>query len=142
MYTLRETFFLTLNFYLLRPRKAKEFIPYISEELHLSQDLIEDVIDYYWREVRKNLSSVSHSRIHLTNLGDFTIKHWKLDEKIEMLEKWEENNRLKGMQELTARFKTAETLFDLKNVKKLLEEENQRKEFIKLHKNKNNELRS
>ena len=133
---------MTLNFYLLKPRKAKEFIPCISEELHLPQDLIEDVIDYYWREVRKNLSSVSHSRIHLTNLGDFTIKHWKLDEKIQMLEKWEENNKLKGMQELTARFKTAEVLYDLKSVKKLLEEENQRKEFIKLHKNKNNETRS
>lgn len=126
----------------MKPRKAKEFIPCISEELHLPQDLIEDVIDYYWREVRKNLSSVSHSRIHLTNLGDFTIKHWKLDEKIQMLEKWEENNKLKGMQELTARFKTAEVLYDLKSVKKLLEEENQRKEFIKLHKNKNNETRS
>ena len=46
-----------------------------------------------------------------------------------------ENNRLKGLQQITARFKTAETLFDLKAVKKIMEEENQRKDFIKLHKN-------
>ena len=84
--------------------------------------------------MRKSLSSLKHQRIHLTNLGDFTIKHWKIDEKIDMLEKWEENNRLKGLQEMTARFKTAETLFDLKTIKQSLEEENQRKAFIKLHK--------
>lgn len=134
MYILKEAFFLTLNFYLLRPKKAKEFIPTVAEQLHLSEDVVKDVINYYWQSVRKNLSSLSHSRIHLTNLGDFAIKHWKIDEKIEGLEKWEENNKLKGMQEITARFKTAETLYNLKKLKGIVEEENQRKEFIKLHK--------
>lgn len=123
----------------MRPKKAKEFISDIAQQLSLSQDIVKDVVDYYWREVRKNLSSLSHTRIHVTNLGDFVTKHWKIDEKIEGLEKWEENNKLKGLQEITARFKTAETLFDLKNLKKLVEEENQRKDFIKLHKFKSNE---
>ena len=118
----------------MRPKKAKEFIPNVAEELNLSEDVVKDVVDYYWRAVRKSLSSLDHSRLHLTNLGDFTIKHWKIDEKIEMLEKWEENNKQKGLQQITARFKTAETLYDLKKLKKMVEEENQRKEFIKLHK--------
>jgi len=118
----------------LRPKKAKVFIPIVATELALPEELVEDVINYYWQEIRKSLSSLKHNRIHLTNLGDFTIKHWKIDDKIQMLEQWEEKNKLKGMQELTARFKTAETLFDLKNLKKLTEEENQRKDFIKLHK--------
>ena len=119
----------------MRPRKSKEFIPIIAKEADVSAELAEDVILYYWREIRKSLSSLSHSRIHVTNLGDFVTKHWKIDEKIEMLEKWEESNKLKGMQQITARFKTAESLFDLKNLKKIVEEENQRKDFIKLHKN-------
>jgi len=119
----------------LRPRKSKEFIPIIANKADVSVELAEDVILYYWREIRKSLSGLSHSRIHVTNLGDFVTKHWKIDEKIEMLEKWEENNKLKGMQQITARFKTAESLFDLKNLKKIVEEENQRKDFIKLHKN-------
>jgi nucleoid DNA-binding protein len=119
----------------LRPRKSKEFIPIIANKADVSVELAEDVILYYWREIRKSLSGLSHSRIHVTNLGDFVTKHWKIDEKIEMLEKWEESNKLKGMQQITARFKTAESLFDLKNLKKIVEEENQRKDFIKLHKN-------
>jgi len=119
----------------LNPKKAKTFIPQIAEELSQPVSLIEDLVIFYWQEIRKSLSGLKHNRVHVSNLGDFTIKHWKIDEKIKILEQWEENNKLKGMQELTARFKTAETLYDLKNLKKFIEEEDQRKEFIKLHKN-------
>jgi len=126
----------------LKPKKAKEFIPSVSTELGLSEDLVENVIDYYWREVRKSLSNLSHSRIHLTNLGDFVVKHWKLEEKLESLQKWEENKKAKGLQEITVRFKVAENLYNLRSLKKIIEEENQRKDFIKLHKKKNNESRS
>ncbi len=122
----------------MRPRKAKELIPEVAQELGIPQHIVTDVVDYYWQEVRKNLSSLSHVRVHLTNLGDFTIKHWKIDDKIDMLERWEENNRQKGLQQITARFKTAESLFQLKDVKKKVEEEQQRKDFIKLHKTKSN----
>jgi nucleoid DNA-binding protein len=123
----------------LRPKKAKEFIPEVADKLNLSKELVENVVDYYWQHVRKNISSLNHCRVHLTNLGDFVIKHWKIDEKIQGLEKWEESNKLKGLQEITARFKTAETLYNLKKLKGIMEEEKQRKEFIKLHKSKNNE---
>jgi hypothetical protein len=51
-----------------------------------------------------------------------------------MLEKFEEKNRLKGMQQITARYKTAETLYDLRNMKTMLEEEQQRADFVKMHK--------
>jgi len=126
----------------LKPKKAKEFIPDVADKLALSKELVEDVIDYYWREVRKSITTVTHSRIHLTNLGDFVIKEWKLNGKIEGLEKWEETNRQKGLQQMTARFKTAETIYQLKEVRKIVNEEQQRKEFIKLHKKSNNVTRS
>jgi hypothetical protein len=118
----------------LRPKKAKEFIPILSNQLSLPASLVEDIIDFYWEEIRKSLSGLKHQRVHLTNLGDFYIKHWKIDSKITGLENWEESNKQKGMQQITARFKTAENLFDLKNIKKVIEEETQRKDFIKLHK--------
>lgn len=123
----------------MKPKKAKELIPEVAKELQMSEQLIKDVTTFYWEEVRKNLSSLKHSRIHITNLGDFTIKHWKLDSKIQGLEKFEEINKQKGLQQMTARFKTVETLFDLKNLKSIMNEEKQRKDFIKLHKTKTNE---
>ena len=118
----------------MNPKKAKTLIPNVATATGHSEDLIESVIGFYWQEVRKSLSSLKHNRIHVTNLGDFVTKHWKIDDKIERLERWEENNKQKGMQQMTARFKTAESLFDLKNLKKIIEEETQRKDFIKLHK--------
>lgn len=124
---------------LLNPKKAKLLTADVAKEVNFSEDLVNDVMSFYWQEVRKALSSLKHQRIHITNLGDFIIKHWKMVEKIESLEKWEETNKQKGMQQMTARFKTAETLFDLKALQKLMEEENQRKDFIKFHKTNVNE---
>lgn len=118
----------------MNPSKAKNYISETANELKLSEEMVEKVVHAYWYEIRKQLSSLSHPRVHVTNLGDFTIKHWKLDDKIKMLEQFEENNKQKGLQQITARFKTAENLFDLKNIKKLVIEETQRKDFVKLHK--------
>lgn len=118
----------------MKPIKAKDLIPAVVAICDLKKNEVEDIVNFYWREVRRSLSSMKHTRVHVTNLGDFKVKHWKLQEKIDRLEKFEESNRQKGLQKITARFKTAETLYDLKNVKKLLDEEKQREEFIRLHK--------
>lgn len=126
---------------MLRPRKAKELIPDVVAKCDLMTHEVEAILEFYWHQVRKNLSSLKHPRVHLTNLGDFTIKHWKLEDKIKMLEQFEENNRQKGLQKITARFQTAETLYDLRNMKRMYEEERQRAEFIKMHKSKTYETR-
>ena len=123
----------------MKPKKSKDLLPIVAQQLQISEHLVKEITEYYWQEVRKSLSSLKHARIHVTNLGDFTIKSWKIDGKIEMLEKFEETNRQKGLQQMTARFKTVETLYDLKTVKKLMDEEKQRKDFIKLHKTKTDE---
>ena len=123
----------------MNPKKAKDFIPDVASSLGQSEDVVDAVIRFYWQEVRKALSSLKHQRVHITNLGDFIVKHWKIEEKIKRLEQWEENNKQKGLQQMTARFKTAESLFDLKSLKKIMTEEEQRKDFIKLHKRKKNE---
>ena len=107
----------------MRPKKAKELIPDVAKETDVSEQLVKDIVDFYWQEVRKSLSSLKHSRVHITNLGDFTIKHWKLDDMIEMLERFKENLKQKGVQEKVTRFRTDENLFDMKDMKKIMEEE-------------------
>ena len=121
----------------MKPKKSKELIPNVAKDLGVSEQMVSDVTSFYWHEIRKSLSSLKHARVHVTNLGDFTIKHWKLDDKIDMLEKFKENFRQKGLQEIVTRFRTDETLFDLKAIRELMNEENQRRDFIKLHKNNN-----
>lgn len=125
----------------MKPRKSKDLIPIVAEELGVSQQLVSEVTSFYWQEIRKSLSSLKHARIHVTNLGDFTIKYWKLDDKIDKLENFKENFRQRGLQEIVTRFRTDETLFDLKAIKVLMDEEKQRKDFIKLHKTKSDETK-
>jgi nucleoid DNA-binding protein len=119
----------------LKPTKAKEFIPQVANESNLPEDAVTAIVNFYWQEVRKSLSGFMHSRIHITNLGDFVIKYRKLENKINKLENFEEYNRQKGLQQMTSRFKTVETLYNLKALKVIMEEEEQRKNFIKIHKN-------
>lgn len=123
----------------MRPKKAKEFIPAVAKQTDLPEETVTAIVNFYWGEVRKNLSGLKHTRVHLTNLGDFVVKHWKVTEKIAMLEQFEENNKQKGLQQMTARFKTAENLFDLRNLQAMMGEEKQRAEFIKMHKETTNE---
>ena len=118
----------------MKPKKAKELIPAVAAEVELPEQLVKDIVYTYWQEIRKSLSALKYHRIHITNLGDFAVMHWKIDDKIKMLEQFEENNRLKGMQQMTARFRTVELVYSLKEIKKQVEEEQQRKEFIKIHK--------
>lgn len=118
----------------MNPKKAKIFIPEVARELDISEDVVSAVVVFYWGQVRKSMSALSSPRIHLTNLGDMTIKHWCIDNKIDFLKKWEENNKQKGLQHITGLWNNAELLFNLQNAKKMFTEEQQRKDFIKLHK--------
>lgn len=123
----------------MKPKKSKELIPIVSKELDIHEDIVSSVVNFYWEEIRRNLSSLKQPKIHLTNLGDFVIKHWKLTERITTLEQFEEKNKQKGLQQMTARFKTAEKVFDMKNLQIMISQENQRAEFIKTHKKLSNE---
>ena len=118
----------------MKPLKAKDFIPDVAKKLDLSDEVVKEIISYYWQEIRRNISSLTHSRIHITNVGDFLVKEWKLDSKMTKMERFEEVNRLKGNQLINARFKTVESLYQMKSLKKQMEEEKQRQSFIKMHK--------
>lgn len=118
----------------MRPKKAKELIPEVASTLDLSEEVVKDITQFYWQEIRRSLSSLSHQRVHLSNLGDFIIKDWKIEDKIKRIEAFETSNKLKGMSLLNARFRTAEQLFELRNLKDIMKKEKQREEFIKMHK--------
>lgn len=66
----------------MRPKKTKELIPQLAKELQLSEQEIKSVMDLYWDQVRKTLSSLEHNRIFLRGLGVFYIKPWALEKKL------------------------------------------------------------
>lgn len=129
---------------MMRPRKAKELIPQIAEQYALPQSTIEDIVNFYWREVWSSLTSGKDIKVHISNLGAFNIKHWLLDKEITKLENYlenfDENSRLKGAQKQAIRFKSEDRLQTLKTLRHMVQDENQRKEFIYEHKKTRNEV--
>lgn len=65
------------------PKKSNLFKKATAEELKLSEDLVDDFIDFYWKRVRECMSNLEHDGLQIPNLGIFRVKHWKIDETIE-----------------------------------------------------------
>jgi len=60
------------------PKKAKEFIPLVAEELGMDKDLVDLIVSVYWKEVRKTLSELRENRVTILNFGTFVTKKPKL----------------------------------------------------------------
>jgi hypothetical protein len=66
----------------LVPKKAKDFKKPTATDLGLPEDLVNNVIDFYWEKVRKHMSALDYANIKIPNLGIFKAKHWKIDETV------------------------------------------------------------
>lgn len=116
----------------MKPRKAKELLPDVAAELKLPMRLVEAVALEYWKEVWLALTNLKSSQVHVNGLGDFKIKNWQLEKEIKKYEDWQVRNE--GSKHPSVP-KMQEKLRLLKEVKKKILEEQQRKEFINQHKN-------
>jgi RNA processing factor Prp31 len=58
----------------LNPRKAKDLLYNLSKEINLPEELLEDLTEFYWAEVRKVLTSIDHYHVLVSNIGTFHIK--------------------------------------------------------------------
>lgn len=60
------------------PKKAKEFIPLVSEQLGLDKELIDAVVSVYWKEIRLALTELKGNRVNVQNFGIFVSRKKKL----------------------------------------------------------------
>jgi nucleoid DNA-binding protein len=68
----------------LKPKKVKNLLPQLAQELELTEAEIQSVLDIYWDKVRKTLSSLEYNRVFLKGLGTFYIKPWSIDRKLKI----------------------------------------------------------
>lgn len=122
----------------MRPIKAKDLIVSTALENNLPVDVVNEIIRTYWKDVRTALSDLKAPRVHVSNLGDFTLKHWTIEEQkhrvLKTLEYCGDNPRkINVIAQLNIKYEL------ICNVEQMYVEEMQRKDFIKAHKkNKNN----
>jgi nucleoid DNA-binding protein len=71
----------------LRPTKGKDLIKKTAEHLGLSEELVKDVVDFYYERVAKKIESLEHPTIYLHGLGTLRLSRKKLQRDIDGLKK-------------------------------------------------------
>ena len=69
----------------MNPFKSKLYIKDISKELDINEEIIKNIIDFYWRELRIELGALNYKNIRIENLGSFKIKYWLIEKEIEKI---------------------------------------------------------
>lgn len=73
----------------MNPRRAKELLPPICEELDLPLELGEDLSEFYWSTNHKIFTSLEHYHVKIPHLGAFHIRGPKqLNKTIEKYDKY------------------------------------------------------
>lgn len=66
----------------MNPKKYKNILDEVYNNLGGDPNLVDDVLDFYWSNVRKCISSVSHPKLNIENLGILQLKNGQLDKTI------------------------------------------------------------
>ena len=118
----------------MSPKKPKDFIKPTAESLEEPVALVDDVVSFYWSNVRKALSDIEGPSITVLNLGTFKARYNRIH-KIE--EKY--NNYLKDLKLSNMTFNkhtiqdiSKRKLENLDKIRKQMEEEYQRKHEVKI----------
>lgn len=76
----------------MQPKKANSYILPTAKQLSVEPKLVECIVDFYWKQVRKALSELQAPRVIVANFGTFRMKSWKLDEQAMKYNKYLVNN--------------------------------------------------
>jgi hypothetical protein len=71
----------------MKPKKANSLYKEVTEEFDVSEDLVETLVESYYKTLRKKMSSISDLRINVDGLGHFVIKIQKVKKAIPHYEK-------------------------------------------------------
>lgn len=76
----------------MNPKKVKLFIDEISNELKEDSNLIEVLVDFYYKECRSVLSNLKDTRLNIEGLGHFVSKGNYIKKSIDKYRKVLENH--------------------------------------------------
>lgn len=114
------------------PKNSKHFIQPAAEETGLSYEIVEDIINYYYSELRKYLSDLKHPIVRIENLGTFKTSHKKLKEFYIRYSKHIEVASTDTIRQMSVKKRAEDKLNKVIAIQELIHEEKKRKaEFYK-----------
>jgi nucleoid DNA-binding protein len=64
------------------PKKPSEIIKATAEEMNISETKVDDIVSFFYKELRKNLSDLTELKIENPGLGYFIVRSLKVDNSI------------------------------------------------------------
>ena len=119
----------------MKPKKARLLYEEISEEKDLSKDLVESLVDFYYKNVRTLLSELYHPRINITGLGIFTARENAIKKAIPRFEKYLKNHDTSTYSAYYNKKMLEEKIEFLQCISEQIDSEKKRKEEFKDNKN-------
>ena len=133
----------------MNPKKPSDIFPIVAEAANAKEQLVEDIVSFYWKEVRDTLVNCKSHNVFIDGLGTFKAKPWKLPEVIlkyeRMVKKYQElitgENKL-TLQKFSILKDYEEKLEKLYELRKMIDADKDKKEQVKqkryAEENKNN----
>ena len=115
----------------MNPKKSNKLYKEVSEELDLTEDLVQDFIEFYYKEIRKNLTDLLHPRINVDGLGHFVAKTFIIRKAIPKYQKFLEIQSTETFAEYFNKKNTETKLNALISLESKLTEIEHKKEIFK-----------
>ena len=115
----------------MNPKKSNKLDKEVSEELDLTEDLVQDFIEFYYKEIRRNLTDLLHPRINVDGLGHFVAKTFIIRKAIPKYQKFLEVQSTETFAEYFNKKNTETKLNALINLESKLTEIEHKKEIFK-----------
>tara|TARA_R100001463_G_C3469477_1_gene215742 strand:+ start:390 stop:758 length:369 start_codon:yes stop_codon:yes gene_type:complete len=112
----------------MKPKKASILYQQIAEEKDLSKNLIENLVEFYYKNVRTLLSELYHPRINITGLGLFIARKNSVNKAIPKFEKYLKNHDTSTYSAYYNKKLLEERIESLYSIKEQIELEKIRKE--------------
>jgi hypothetical protein len=114
----------------MTPKKSSKIYKVVSEDLNIQEKLVEDIVQFYYKELRSKMSGISHTRINIEGLGHVIVKPQIVSKAIERLDKVVKNHDTSTYNAYHTKKSMEEKLILLKQITiKLTEELADRKSF-------------
>jgi hypothetical protein len=115
----------------MNPKKATRYYKQVAEDLNIEESLVEDFIEFYYKNIRFCLSHLIHPRINVDGLGHFVAKPSWVKRSIERISKSLDKYDTYTFGAYAKKIRMGETLDLLIQLEKKILTEDQRKKSIK-----------
>jgi len=117
------------------PHKAKNLTKDVSEELNLPKTLVDDLIDFYYKEVRNTLSELKEPRINIEGLGQFIVRNTLVKNSIPKLKKMLDKHDTSTFSAYFNKKMLEDKIASLESIKEKMDSAIERKNQFKKEKN-------